>query len=179
MDNPSYQDGWAIERLRPRHDRTVFDCGNDLLNSWLNLRASQFEKRDLARTYVATKGTAQLVLGHYAIANHRVLHAVLPTAEAKGLPRLDVPVVLLGRLAVDRSAQGQGVGSLLLIDALRRAQHLAQHVGVRAVEVDAIDDAACRFYQRIGFKPLLDDPKHLFLSMHVIRGLGFPPLASG
>jgi GNAT superfamily N-acetyltransferase len=93
----------------------------------------------------------------------------------KGLPRLDVPVVLLGRLAVDRTTQGQGLGSLLLIDALRRVQHLAEQVGIRAVEVDAIDDAARQFYLRFGFVSLLDASNHLFLSTQVIRKLELPP----
>jgi len=179
LGNPGDKDGWVLERLSSRHDRTSFDCGNSLLNDWFKLRASQFEKRDLVRTYVATNGTADLVAGYYAISSHRILHALIPVDQAKGLPRLDVPVVLLGRLAVDRSAQGQGLGSLLLIDALRRAEHLAQHVGIRAVEVDAIDDRACLFYQKFGFKPLLDNPNHLFLSMHIIRKLGLPPLGAG
>jgi GNAT superfamily N-acetyltransferase len=116
--------------------------------------------------------------GYYTISNHRVIHEALPAGEAKGLPRLDVPVVVLGRLAVDLSVQGQGLGSLLLIDGLRRAQHLAEHVGIRAVEVDAIEDAARQFYLGFGFVPLLDHPNHLFLSMQVIRKLGFPPLTS-
>jgi GNAT superfamily N-acetyltransferase len=130
----------------------------------------------MARTYVATKSGDRIVLGYYAISNHRVTHDALPAKEAKGLPRLDVPVVLVGRLAVDRSVQGQGLGSLLLIDALRRSQHLAEHIGVRAVEVDAIDDAARLFYLKFGFVPLLDDPNHLMLSMHIIRKLDLPPL---
>jgi GNAT superfamily N-acetyltransferase len=167
---------WTIERLGSSHDRTAFDCGNPILTDWLRQRASQFEKRDLARTYVASKSGSRIVLGYYAVSNHRVGHEALPADEAKGLPRLDVPVVLLGRLAVDRSVQGHGLGSLLLIDALRRAQHLAEHVGVRAVEVDAIDDAARQFYLGFGFIPLLDDPNHLFLSMQVIRKLDLPPL---
>ena len=167
---------WTIERLGSNHDRTAFDCGNAILTDWLRQRASQFEKRDLARTYVASKSGSMIVLGYYAISNHRVGHEALPADEAKGLPRLDVPVVLLGRLAVDRSIQGQGLGSLLLIDALRRAQHLAEHVGVRAVEVDAIDDPARQFYLKFGFIPLLDDPNHLFLSMSVIRKLHLPPI---
>ena len=74
------------------------------------------------------------------------------------------------------SVHSQGVGSLLLVDALRRTQHLAEHVGVRAVEVDAIDDAARLFYLRFGFVPLLDDPNHLFLSVSVIRTLNLPPI---
>jgi GNAT superfamily N-acetyltransferase len=92
------------------------------------------------------------------------------------LPRTDVPVVLLGRLAVDRSTQGQGLGALLLIDALRRAQFLSDQIGIRAVEVEAIDDAARDFYQRFGFTPLADAPRHLYLSMQAIRGLNLPPL---
>jgi GNAT superfamily N-acetyltransferase len=173
----SASDDWTIVRLRSSHDRTAFDCGNPVLDDWLKLRAGQFEKRDLARTYVAKRAGAGIVLGFYAISSHRVTHESLPVEEAKGLPRLDVPVVLLGRLAVDRSVQGQGLGSLLLIDSLRRAQHLAEHVGIRAVEVDAIDDAARRFYLRFGFVPLLDDPNHLFLSIQIVRKLGLPPLA--
>ena len=167
-------DEWKIERLRSSHDRTTFDCGNPILTDWLRQRAGQYDKRDLARTYVARMSGERIVLGYYAISNHRVSHDVLPADQAKGLPRLDVPVVLLGRLAVDRS--GQGMGSLLLVDALRRTQHLAEYVGVRAVEVDAIDHAAREFYLRFGFVPLLDDPNHLFLSVSVIRKLNLPPL---
>lgn len=166
---------WRIERLGTRHDRTAFDCGNPILTDWLTQRASQFDKRDLGRTYVATRSGDRIVLGYYAISNHRVAHNALPADQAKGLPRLDVPVVLLGRLAVDRSIQGLGLGSLLLIDALRRAQHLAEHVGVRAVKVDAIDDAARPFYLRFGFVPLLDDPNHLFLPMGAVRKLNLLP----
>lgn len=177
MAEPPSKD-WTIERLGSSHDRRVFDCGNPILTDWLKQRASQFEKRDLARTYVATRSADQIVVGYYAISNHHVTYKALPADEAKGLPRLDVPVVLLGRLAVDRSAQGQGLGSLLLIDALRRAQHLAEHVGVRAVEVHAIDDAARQFYLRFGFIPLIDDPNHLFLSISVIRKLQLPPIGA-
>jgi GNAT superfamily N-acetyltransferase len=77
---------------------------------------------------------------------------------------------------VDRSTQGQGLGAFLLVDALRRSQFIAEQIGVRAVEVDAIDEAARRFYVKFGFTPLLDDPKHLFLAMHVIRKLNLPPV---
>jgi GNAT superfamily N-acetyltransferase len=96
---------------------------------------------------------------------------VLPAVEAKGLPRLDVPVVLIGRLAVDQSVQGQGLGALLLVDALRRSAQISEQVGIRAVEVDALDDAAKNFYLKFGFRPLLDDPRHLFMPMHEIRKL--------
>jgi GNAT superfamily N-acetyltransferase len=71
--------------------------------------------------------------------------------------------------------QGQGLGGDLLVDALRRVQFLADEIGIRAVEVDAIDDAARRFYERNGFVPLLDNPRHLFLPVRVIRALKLSP----
>jgi GNAT superfamily N-acetyltransferase len=160
---------WVIARLGREHDRAAFDCGHAALNDWLKQRACQFDQRDLARTYVAVRDEERPVLGYYAISSHRVRREDLPDDQAKGLPRIDVPVVLLGRLAIDRSVQGRGLGSLLLIDALRRAERLAEQVGIRAVEVDAIDDTACAFYQKFGFVPLLDDPRHLFLPMSTIR----------
>ncbi len=170
---------WILEKLGSGHDRTAFDCGQVVLDDWLKLRAGQYEKKDLARTYVAVRAGQSAVLGYYAIATHRVSYEALPPDQAKGLPKIDVPVVLLGRLAVDRTVQGQGLGPLLLIDALRRAQHLSEEVGIRAVEVDALDAAARRFYLKFGFVSLVDDPNHLFLGMHLIRKLGLPSLGTG
>lgn len=167
---------WVIERLGRQHDRTTFACGQPLLDDWLKLRAGQYEKKDLARTYVAVRPADTAVRGYYAISSHRVAFEALPDDQAKGLPRIDVPVILLGRLAVDRSCQGQGLGALLLIDALRRAQFLADQIGIRAVEVDAIDDPARDFYLRFGFTLLADAPRHLYLPTQVIRGLDLPPL---
>jgi GNAT superfamily N-acetyltransferase len=115
----------------------------------------------------------QLVLGYYALTNHRVVYEALPPTESKGLPKIDVPVVLLGRLAVDVSVQGRGLGALLLVDALRRILEVADEVGVRAVEVDAIDDDARRFYEKFGFRSLLDDPRHLFMPLQAVRRLKF------
>jgi GNAT superfamily N-acetyltransferase len=146
-----------------------------VLDDWLKQRAGQFDRRDLARTYVVVRSGEPKVLGYYAISTHGVRREDLPDDQAKGLPRIDVPVVLLGRLAVDRSAQGCGLGSLLMIDALRRIELLAEQVGIRTVEVDAIDDAARNFYLKFGFVPLLDDPHHLFLPMSALRQLGLTP----
>lgn len=167
---------WTIRRLDKDHDRSAFDCGQPLLNEWLEDRAGQFDRRDLSRTFVATRPDEELVVGYYAVSTHRVASEALPAAEAKGLPRLDVPVVLIGRLAVDHTVQGQGLGALLLVDALRRSLQISEHVGIRAVEVDALDDAARNFYLMFGFRSLLDDPRHLFLPMHEIRKLKLDPL---
>ena len=167
---------WTIRRLDKSHDRTAFDCGQSLLNEWIKDRAGQFDRRDLSRTFIATRSNERKVVGYYAISSHRVAFEMLPDVEAKGLPRLDVPVVLIGRLAVDRSEQGQGLGSLLLVDALRRSADISEQIGIRAVEVDAMDDTARSFYLKFGFRPLLDDPRHLFLPMHEIRKLRLDPL---
>ncbi len=168
---------WAVQRFNPAHERTAFDCGQSILNEWLKKQAGQFDRRDLSRTYVATRPRETVVCGYYAISTHRVLHEDLPETESKGLPRLDVPVVLLGRLAVDGSVQGQGLGAFLLVDALRRAMHIADQVGIRAVEVDAIDENARQFYLHFGLRSLNDDPRHLLLSMHDIRKLKLDPHA--
>lgn len=173
-DSPS---SWAIEPFdRLRHDRSGFDCGLPILNDWLATKVSQFEKKDLARTYVLVEAGKTTVKGFYALSNHTVVYEALPEDQAKGLPQIDMPVVLIGRLAVEQSMQGQGLGAFLLIDALRRAEYLANKIGIRAVEVDAINEDAKRFYQRYGFLSLKDDPRHLFLSMSVIRKLQLPPL---
>ena len=162
---------WSVERLQSAHDRSQFDCGQPQLNDWLRLRASQSERRDLARVYVALPQETSVVAGYYALSSHRVTFDVLPTEQAKGLPHLGVPVVLLGQLAVDQNYQGQGLGSFLLLDALHRAEQISQHLGVRAVEVVALDEPARRFYLHYGFMALRDDPHHLFLPMQVIRRL--------
>lgn len=168
---------WVIEPFdRLRHDRSGFDCGLSTLNEWLATKVSQFEKKDLARTYVLVETGNATVKGFYALSNHTVVYEALPEDQAKGLPHIDMPVVLIGRLAVDRSVQGQGLGEFLVIDALRRAEYLAGKIGIRAVEVDAINEDAKRFYERFGFLTLKDDPRHLFLSMTVIRKLQLPPL---
>lgn len=167
---------WTFEPLADQHDRSSFDCGVPVLNDWLRQRAGQFDRRDLARTYVAVRPAETAVIGYYALSSHSVRYEFLPADQAKGLPRLDVPVALIGRLAVDRAMQGQGLGAELLIDAFRRIEMLADEIGIRAVEVDAINDAAKRFYQKHGFVTLLDDPNHLFLPMRVVRALKLPPL---
>ncbi len=165
-----------IERLGKRHDRASFNCGQPMLDEWIKVQAGQYDKKDLARTYVSVRHGQARVLGYYAISTHRVSYESLPEDQAIGLPKIDIPVVLIGRLAVDRSVQRQGLGSLLLVDALRRSQHIAEQIGIRAVEVDAIDDEARAFYCKFDFASLLDDPHHLFLPMRVIRKLGLSPL---
>jgi GNAT superfamily N-acetyltransferase len=111
------------------------------------------------------------VCGYYTLASSAVHFDHVPTALTRKLPKHPVPVVLLGRLAVDQSAQGQGLGETLLMDALKRCLDLSQQIGVHAVEVQAIDDSARAFYEKYGFVPLLDGALHLFLPLTTVETL--------
>ncbi len=163
---------WRIEALSSQHDRSGFSCGQPSLDQFLGQLAGQQAKRDFSRTYVAVLPPACRVLGYYALSAGSFDLSVLPEAERKKLPRHPVPVAHLGRLAVDQVARGQGLGAFLLLDALARCERLADEMGIHAVEVHAIDDAARNFYLKFGFEPLLDDPQHLYLPMKAIRQLG-------
>jgi ribosomal protein S18 acetylase RimI-like enzyme len=112
------------------------------------------------------------VRGYYSISAGAVALENLPEGHRKRLPKYPVPVAHLGRLAVDNSAQGQRLGEFLLVDALRRIQTAADSIGIHAVEVVAIDDAAKGYYLKYGFIELLDDPHHLYISMKAVRKLG-------
>jgi GNAT superfamily N-acetyltransferase len=169
---------WEITQLDGSHERNQFDCGRPELNQWLQQRARNWGKKGLARTYVAVSKGESSIRGYYAISSHQVQFEALPADQAKGLPRIDVPVVLLGKLAVDKTTQGQGLGALLLIDALRRVDGISEQIGIRAVEVDTIDDQARAFCLKYGFVALQDDQNHLFLPMTAIRKLNFPPHSS-
>lgn len=108
------------------------------------------------------------MIGYCTLAAGAVAFEHLPAGASRKLPKHPVPVVLLARLAVDRPAQGKGLGEGLLVDALQRAVRLSAGLGVHAVEVDALDDTAAAFYRRYGFVPLLDDPLHLSLPIATV-----------
>ena len=160
---------WRIERLDRSHARGEFCCGKAPLDEFLRSLVSQYEKRSLGRTYVAVKEGEKKVYGYYTLASSAVPFANLPTKIARKLPRHPLPVALLARLAVDQAAQGRGLGSELLMDALRRCLELSGRLGIFAVEVLAIDDEARKFYLKYGFTPLADDERHLYLSIKTIE----------
>jgi GNAT superfamily N-acetyltransferase len=160
---------WQVERLDRSHQRGEFCCGKDSLDEFLRTLVSQYEKRNLGRTFIAVRPGEKRVYGYYTLASGSVSFLNLPAATAKRLPRHPIPVVLLARLAVDRSVRGQRLGELLLIDALRRCLDLTRTLGIHAVEVDAIDQEAKGFYMKYGFVPLLDDELHLYLPIATIQ----------
>lgn len=156
-----------IERLSSPHDRSEFDCGVGELNVYLQKYASQHQKKGVGRTYVATEEGAARVLGYYTISAGAVDFDTIP----ENLPRHPIPVALIGRLAVDTSARGRGLGETLLFHALGSAQRVAEIAGVYAVVVDALDKDAKSFYLKYGFKELADDQLHLYLPMRTINKL--------
>lgn len=159
-----------IERLTRAHDRNAFDCGEPPLNNYLQRLALQNDERGIGRTFVAVEAGETRIQGYYTLATGKVTFENVPNNK-KLPPRMPVPVVLLGRLAVDNGSKGSGLGKRLLLHALWRSQRIAAHAGVYAVEVDALHEQAAQFYQKYGFTPLLDDPLHLYLSMKDIEAL--------
>jgi GNAT superfamily N-acetyltransferase len=160
---------WRIEPLRASHERSEFSCGKASLDDFLRLRASQYEKRRLGRTYVALFPGAMTVAGYYTLAAGAIAIANLPPEAAKRLPKHPVPVIMLGRLGVDQKARGQGLGKALLRNALHRSLDLSEQLGLFAVEVLAIDSDAKEFYIKYGFVPLADNDLHLFLPIRTIE----------
>ena len=159
---------YVIVPLDHTHDRAVFDCGEASLNDFLRRYARQNDERGLGRTFVAVLPGASRIYGYYTLASGAVNAENLP----EKLPRYPTPMALLGRLAVDESTKGQGLGKILLLDVLQRVLLLTDQLGIYAVEVHAINPQARSFYLKYGFKPLLDDEMHLYLTVKDIRKLG-------
>ena len=112
------------------------------------------------------------ILGYYTLSSYGIDLGELPADVARKLPRYPlIPAALLGRLAVDRHYQGQGIGEFLLMDALRRALEQSAKIAAAAVVVDAIDAAAARLYRHSGFVPLPSIADRLFLPMRTAANL--------
>lgn len=163
--------GWTVGELAAAHDRSSFCCGHESLDQFLKLYATQNQKSGISRTFVATRPSQHVVRGYYSLAAGSVQFDTLPDELRKRLPKYRVPVAHLGRLAVDRTCQGQGLGSYLLMDAFARILRVDHAIGMHAISVSAIDAAARNFYLKYGFTALRDDPTHLFIPLKLIRKL--------
>ena len=162
---------FTIEALARHHDRSRFRCGSEALDRYLRRQASQDARRKVSRVFVAVPDTPAEVAGFYTLSAGSVERETLPQSVMRRLPRYPVPVALLGRLAVDRRWRGQGLGSALLIDALRRVCHASEALAVYAVVVDAKDERAQAFYERFGFIALPGAVRRLFLPMRTLERL--------
>ena len=157
-----------------------FSCGQPVLDAYLTRYASQDVRRNVARVFVATamgnagssSNAAAPVASFYTLSAASVQCTELPVALAKKLPRYPLPVAMLGRLAVSTDFQGQGVGSVLLVDACKKVLMAEAVLAMAGLVVDAKDEAAVRFYRHFGFEPLVSSAQRLFLPMQALRRLG-------
>jgi GNAT superfamily N-acetyltransferase len=159
--------GRCLERLGPHHQLGEFHSGNEILDRWLQAHALASQQMDVARTFVLVD--AGRVAGYFSLTMGSVQRAEAPPALVRGLPGYPVGMVLLARLAVDARCQGKGLGALLLAEALRKAVAAGEAAAARLVVVDALDDAAARFYVHHGFVAVPEHPLRLYRRMKDIR----------
>ena len=159
--------------LPSEHEKSSFSCGKESLDNYIIKQARQDMKRRLAVVFVAAEADTNQVKGFYTLSNDAVSREMVPQAIQKKMPPsyANLPVTLLGRLAVDQQFQGQRLGEGLLLDALRRSYDISKtEIGSMAVTVDPIDEQAIEFYAGYGFI-LIPDRGRLFLPMQTIGKL--------
>jgi GNAT superfamily N-acetyltransferase len=150
------------EKLSAQHNLSVFDSGEPVLDDWLRRSALNNEASGASRTYVVCVG--RKVVGYYALSAGAIAHTHAPGRIKRNMPGPIIPVVVLGRLAVDKAAQGKGAGTGLLQDAVLRTLQAAKIAGVRAILVHAISEAAKRFYEKYGFVASPVDPMTVMIT---------------
>jgi GNAT superfamily N-acetyltransferase len=158
-----------IQSLNSGHDRRHFDCGQPELNRWLREMAGQQGKKHFNRTFVLTNEDAPAtVLGFYTLSASEA-----PGAFFRHLGNFPerIPVVRLGRFAVQKSQQGQGFGKHLLFNALQRVADTSLHIGIAAIVIDAKEEQADFYCHSAGFVPSPHNPLQLFLPTHTLSQL--------
>ena len=155
--------------LTAEHRIDGFDCGKPKLSDWLKAHALENEGRS-SRTYVVVANTgpqAGDVVGYYTLATGGVTRSEIPRKIRHNLPN-PVPVMMLGRLAVDERHQKRGIGPAMLREAMQRTLEISQSAGVRALMVHAIDDAAVTFYLKYGFVLFPRESRTMFLPIETL-----------
>ena len=161
---------WRDVAIGKHHDRKSFDCGVSDLNQYLARFARQNHESGGAKTFVAVVDALPAqILGFYSLSPASLAYARTPDVVRRGLAKYEVPVFRLGRLAVDRSWQGRGLGGGLLLRAAERCLAVAEEVGGVALLIDAMDDRAAIWYEGYGAVRLSDAPLSLALSFATIR----------
>ena len=158
--------------LDSKHNRADFRCGKDLLDNYFRTQANQDFKRKLAACFVLVDKKTSKLSGYYTLSSNSISNDLIPDSFKRNLPKSyqALPTVLLGRLAIDMSFQGKGIGKLLLIDSLKRCYDSSKSIGTFAVIVDPLDEEAEKFYTKYGFISLPDSGK-MFLTMKTIEEL--------
>jgi GNAT superfamily N-acetyltransferase len=157
---------YRIEPLQKTHERSAFSCGTAALDHYLQQQARQDAEKRVAAPFVLVDPAAPTVLGYYTLSASILNADKLPPDLAKKMPRYaQLPVTLLGRLAIDQRLKGQGMGEFLLLDALHRSLDAAAGIAAMAVVVDAKDEVAASFYRHFNFIALQTEPTKFFLPM--------------
>lgn len=157
----------APEPLAAHHDTDAFTCGVDSLDRWLKQRALKNQATGASRTFVVCEG-GNHVLAYYALASSAVAAAVATGRLRRNMPD-PIPVVVLGRLAIDQSLQGQGIGRALVRDACLRVMAAADAIGIRGMLVHALSTEAQAFYEHVGFEPSPLEPMTLMATLADVR----------
>jgi len=153
-------------RLTEDHIHSGFDCGYSILNEWLQKRALRNVRDGACRTFVVCRG--DIVVGYFGLAVGSVLHSIATGKVRRNMPD-PVPVMILGRLAVDKRWSGQGIGSGMLRDAILKTIEASEYAGIRALLVHAIDEEAQRFYEKWNFQPSQVEPLTLMITLQDAR----------
>jgi GNAT superfamily N-acetyltransferase len=157
---------WDEAPIAKQHERAAFDCGDADLNLYLQKYARQNHKSGGAKCFIAAPSNAPArILGFYTLSPASLEYSRTPALAKKGLARYDAPVFRLGRLAVDRTVQGRGLGGALLLRAADRCIRVAKEVGGVALLIDAKNDRAVRWYESYGALRLDDAPLSLVLPL--------------
>ncbi len=163
---------------KSRHERKTFDCGRKELNDFIRQSAARHRDAGISKTLVLP-ALDQVdekfdICAFYTLSHTEIKRETLPAPLAKKLPRYPIPVMLITQLAVHVGAQGQGLGKITLIHALKNCFEINTHLPSNAVVVDVLDDGVQAFYEQYGFKPLdhHDEGRvRLFLPMNTVAQL--------
>ena len=164
--------GLRVEKLRRDHAVERFSCGKESLDRFLHKYAWTNQQAGSSQTYLALDG--EEIVGYFSLAVGEVGYDGAVSRLSRGLARHPIPIMLLARLAVASDRHGQGLGSGLLKDALRRTLQAAEIAGIRAIVVHALDETARAFYGQFGFESSPTDPLHLYLLMKDVRQIVNP-----
>ena len=161
-----------IELLNKSHIRNNFDCGKEQLNNYVKFQVNQDIKRKLSACFVLSDKESNDIKGFYTLSNYSIPLDSFPDYIQNKFPKSyqAIPCTLLGRLAINLTYQGQGIGKILLIDALKRSYEVSKEIGSFAVVVDPIDEKSEKFYEKYDFIKL-PDSKKMFISIKTLADL--------
>lgn len=164
--------GYITEGLNVKHKKGGFFCNKASLDNYIQNQAGQDIRKKISACFVLSEKGSGVVIAYYTLSNSSIPNELIPHKYSKKLPKsyIDIPVTLLGRLAVDENYKGKGIGNQILVDALKRCFKTSNSVASFAVVVDPLDEDAEDFYKRFGFI-LLPGSKKMFLAMLTIESL--------